>query len=757
MAQLIAALALTLLYGLVPGAAVLCLLRFAPRARLDALLATAAVSLTVSGTAVYLLLLLGVYSRLTAVALLLLPTLYLGALAWHRDPRLAALLKAPPPGAASASRLDRLALLVCGLLLLASFLDAASSPPTWWDGYITWDKWASDWGRRQHLHGYLFGYPQLLPMFSSLAYKLTGAFRESLPPATCGVHALHPLLGGLLLLALWRAAQLLRIPAWSVLVGVFGFAVVREHLTSGTADLMVTTLVTVAVTMYLASLPQPSVPATVVVGVVLFGAIAAKTTGAIATGCVLGLHIVHRRWPPSEACVPPLRSGLATLLAAVPALLNAPFYLQQLRAGQTLPLASLDPTEVNFRLSELPFALAQAGTSPAAQEPVLARLLIAWGVTAPFRGVMGVVLLALIVGACLHHRVRTLVPLVALHLLVWAVAFPYDLRNLLPSVPLLAITLAAGGQAWCDRMGGPAMCRRALALALGTAAIAPAIGLMGEFARRIDALGTTPTGLLQRLQAMDGDLGTRVRAFFPDYQDDYVFLRELDLRARGARLHSASPLYRWFPDAGYPLAWFWWGQLRPGDLYTSWPQHLAVYAPASWTLVRRDGRSGQHTWIYTPEARKLPLGSLLLTGVTPPHRLRTGADFIVVRFSGIQSVVACNALPHRPLPGSWLIWRLVAADSSTREAIRPFHLAYDPGIVDLRVSTLVAEGPAGHDGTVTYGGLLVLNDQPLSTRPEDGILVGIVSDQDGARLRIREFELTILPPAAPKPHAPRPE
>lgn len=747
MAQLGAAFALLSLYGLVPGAAVLCLLRFAPAARIDALLATAAVSLTVAGASVHVLLLCGAYTPSAAAALLLVPAAYLGRLAFRRDPRLRQLLMAPA-GAARASRLDRAALLACSLLLAACFVDALSSPPTWWDGYITWDKWASDWGRRRDLYGYLFSYPQLLPMFSSLAYKLTGAFRESLPAATCGVHALHPLIGGLLLLALWRVAQLLTVPAWPVLLGVFGFSVLRHQLTSGTADLLVTTLGVVAVALYLSSLRRQTMPALVVVGVVLFGAIAAKTTGAITTVCVLALHLAYRRWPPSGMPAPTLRSDRAVLLAALPIALNAPFLLQQLHAARTVPLEVLDPTEVSFRLSDLSVALAQAASSVPGEPPAVVRLLNAWGAAPQFHVVLAGVALVLGLGACLDRRVRPFVPPVAAHLALWSQTLAYDLRNLLPSVPFLVLALAGGGQALWTRLAGVAGWRRILAPAFAALALAPALGVAREVGSQIEALSAAGTGLRERLRALRSDLDARVRVFFPDYYGDYSFLRDLDLPARGAQLSSASPLYRWFPDGVYPLATHWWGHLESGDLYLAWPKWPPPWQPESWILVRGDPRSGQHTLVFAPEARRVALGSLLLTGVHPPVVTRSDPGFMGVRFSGEQSLVAYNVLPDRPPPGSWLAWRLVAADSSTRESIRPFYLAYDAAVVDSRVSTLASFEPL--DGRVEHSGLVVLRERPLSTRPQDGLLVGVASDRAGARLRILEFTIAILPPRPPR-------
>ena len=130
-------------------------------------------------------------------------------------------------------------------------------PPRFWDGIVTWDKWAMDWGHRHSLRGYLFAYSQLLPMFSSLAYKLLATVDGDLPPALCGVHALHPLLGLVLLTAMWRLARLLGLPAWAALIALFGTRVLQDHVGAGTADLLVTTLGTTAVALHVASWREP--------------------------------------------------------------------------------------------------------------------------------------------------------------------------------------------------------------------------------------------------------------------------------------------------------------------------------------------------------------------------------------------------------------------------------------------------------------------------------------------------------------------
>jgi hypothetical protein len=755
MAELTFALALGVLAGLVPGAALLCRLRFTPRSRIDGLLATVAVSVTATGTAVHLLLLCGAYTPWTAAALLGLPAAYLLALAWRGDARLRGLWHGASAEAADRppSRLDRAALGACAALLLACFVAALSSPPTLWDGIMTWNRWANDWGRRRDVHGYLFGYPQLLPMFSSIVYKLTGAHRELLPPATFALHALHPLLGTALLLAVWRLARLLGVPAWAALLGVFGAEALREQLASGTADLLVTTLSAVGVALYLAPLRGARGHRgadLIVVGIVLFGAVAAKTSGLVASLTVLCVHLSYRRWLPAGITRPGLASGAAVVAAALPALLYAPFLLQQFHAAATTPARAVDPTGVNFRITDVLGVLLSVTASTHVDQTMVERLSSTWGVAPRFADVTGALLIVAGAGACLERRTRPLIGPVLVHLAIWSRTLSYDLRNLLPSLPLLVLALAGGGAALGRLAGGRAPARQRLfAWGLGLALVPPALGLGREIGALVTILGGEGQGLGVRLRALRDGLDARVRLFFPGDYADYVFVRDLDLPRRGARLIAASNLYRFFPNASYPLTTpFDWGRYRAGDVYVALDPWRPPGSQERWTTVRPRRPATQLTLVYTPTARAVPPASLRLTGVSPPVLRRAGDGFAVVRFSGPQSLVAYDALSDRPPPGAWIVWRLVGRTTAAPGEIRPFHLAYDPAVVDARVSTVVAEGPAEEGGSVTWSGLLVLRaDHPLSTRPEDGLFVGVLSERPGTHLRITAFTLSIIPPA----------
>lgn len=734
------ALALLAAAAIVPGAVLASALGFEARSRVDGALAVVALGLTGSGSAVYLLLLLGGYTRWTAAVLLVAPALWLLKLGLRRDPRLRRLWPATsdqrvnPP----VSRLDQAALALCALWLALAFVDAATSPPRFWDGIVTWDKWAMDWGRRRDLHGYLFSYAQLLPMFSSLAYKLLGTVDGDLPPAMCGVHALHPLLGVALLAAAWRLARLLGLPAWCVLLALFGTRALLDHVGSGTADMLVTTLGAIAVMLHVASWDDPRLAArSPVVAIALFGSLSAKATGVCAGLSLLALHAAWRRDPAPMGAPPvaPTRA-LAWQVTAAAVLATLPL-VQQLVASLTVPNAALDPTEVNFRLLAMRGMLTSARDSDTTMADALLELAGSWG--AHQGPVLALGLGILVLGAALDRRMRWLCLPVAAHVLLWSRALSYDLRNLMPSLPFLALVLAGGGRflarravSRLERFGGAA-------LALGLASIATwsiATGVQ----RQVQELTQRDFGLRERLAALRDGVDARVFQFFLHYHGDYTYLRALDPGRHGSRLLAASPLYRCFPGAGYPISAFPWARLRAGDVYVAWPR----WQPGNnaWTLVREDPRSQQRTWILTPRPHRVPHHQLLLTGTHPPRALRQTPHFTLVRFAGHQSLVVFDVLRLAPPPGSWIAWRL---ETETADAgIEPLHMAYDPDIIDAAASTTMIE-PASQGLGRTYSGLLVLRDRPLSTRPTDGLLVGIVSGH-AAGARVLGLEYSVLPP-----------
>lgn len=68
--------------------------------------------------------------------------------------------------------------IACLLILYISYkyLYVAATPFNGdsWDGLVSWNKWGSDWTSREFRGNYQFTYPQLIPIFYSTYYKLSG-------------------------------------------------------------------------------------------------------------------------------------------------------------------------------------------------------------------------------------------------------------------------------------------------------------------------------------------------------------------------------------------------------------------------------------------------------------------------------------------------------------------------------------------------------------------------------------------------------
>jgi len=162
------------------GLSLLHLSGFRARYAADMIVAAFGVGLSVIGLIVYLLLLLNAYVTPAAVLLVLAPLFYvfwqirLGKFS-ELIPEERNLLAGLP-----AKSLDRAAALICFSFIAVGVVDCLSSPMTHWDAIASWDKWATEWALRTNMYGRLLGYyPQLLPMTTSVLYKITATAQET--------------------------------------------------------------------------------------------------------------------------------------------------------------------------------------------------------------------------------------------------------------------------------------------------------------------------------------------------------------------------------------------------------------------------------------------------------------------------------------------------------------------------------------------------------------------------------------------------
>ena len=607
-----------------------------------------------------------------------------------------------------------------------------------------------DWGGRRHLYEYLCAYPQLFPMFASLVYKLTGTAGTVLPASTFALHAINPFLALFGLTAVVLVARRMEAPSWPLVLGLLGMKTWREQLMTGTADIMVTTFVMVAVAigLGLARTDESVEPGRwALLGILLFGALAVKTTGFLATvvvaGWLLGAARTHSTPGSRKAFI---RQGLVVLV--VPAFLNLPFYGEQFYTERTLMVQQQDLHELN-----MPFANISStwkGARDAVTGPTFTLRRAVDRVLDDYT-IPGWLHLPLIVLGALLLLVGLLDPWVwpvglatSLYVPVWMRFFSYDLRNLLPAIPLLILWLTSGGvRLWALGARWPRL-RSGLSIILaGTALVWPIWGgCVPYLANQWRAFGNGQL-VLHRLRAIEDGPVEKIRQFFPDQYPEYLLLKNSGLADAARQVVAGGHLYRFFPNGRYPWSRFWWGNLEPGDVFVG-PSSAGRSRPDAWLLIRD---APLQVWVFNPAQRSIPLASLMLTGVHPPALVQAAAESMTVTFSGAMSVVVFNVLKERPEPGSRIIWWVDCKAGEGTAAVTPSHLVYSPSVLDETASTTAIDH--SHAGVVRYAGMLTLTRRPLSTDPRDGVLVGLRSDVPGTQCELKEFRVAVSPPSVP--------
>jgi hypothetical protein len=122
----------------------------------------------------------------------------------------------PASNTNSKSKLDKFFDLIAALLIgymMYKYIFVAFAPfYATWDGLVSWNKWGEDWSLREMRGNYQFTYPQLIPLFYSAYYKLSG-FTASNPLALemNSVHFFITCLGLLALPLLYLCSKALNI------------------------------------------------------------------------------------------------------------------------------------------------------------------------------------------------------------------------------------------------------------------------------------------------------------------------------------------------------------------------------------------------------------------------------------------------------------------------------------------------------------------------------------------------------------------
>ncbi|MEQ9639589.1 MAG: hypothetical protein RIM84_06140 [Alphaproteobacteria bacterium] len=345
------------------------------------------------------LVLLGLYTRSTLAALLVVEVAALAWLVWRRGPSLPATLAVIAALAALGVAL------AVGVAQDTSIFRAA-------DAIVSWNRWAADWAAGT-LPARILDYPQLLPAAASVAYAWHGTVDVQLFAKAVTMAAPAMLLGcGVALVAVGRHAAGI---AALVLFGALA-PTVSHRLFTGTADMPVAALTVAA--LVAAWLGRDSDDRRLV----LLGA-AVAATAALTKQAGLAVALVYPLLVPRELR---LRTAVTILVLA------GPWYVWQyaliLAGAERWLVPAFVDTDVHRGRALL--------DRPAHAVAMLRDLL-------PWPWLLATV--AGLVGALRQRFWQLAVGLLALpYAVAWVFLWSYDERNLLPVLAVLTLAAGAG-------------------------------------------------------------------------------------------------------------------------------------------------------------------------------------------------------------------------------------------------------------------------------------------------------------------------
>lgn len=419
----------------------------------------------------------GLYTRgplLLVIAAEIAAAAWLGRAAWHRPvaaygaDAVAFLRRAAALGEGGWTRRVLLGLVAaCLVVYWLAWVSELGRVFRGWDDVNAWNRWAVEWatGRFGAERGF---YPHLLPVNWSVTYVLIGdASIEMFAKSIAAIYV--PLT---LHLLLWRAV---RDGQWLALPGIVFLALMIPAMISvvflyGYADVPAGFMGLLAVHLGLEARGRAAVPAEAT-QCLLWGAVfAAGAALNKPSGAVLALVFLAIVAPLGAARPRAMLAAAALMLMlAVPQYVSRAFEqasrLQGLSSDQRLlQLTGLGPGgQRDYVVKDIPTRLADAFAGLArplvldklaARAPDGAARIVAEGLRAVFP--MLAALAAAVILLALGDPVwRWALGLVLLpYVLIWALNFGYDNRNLVPMLPTFALCLQAGlsrivsGWAW---------------------------------------------------------------------------------------------------------------------------------------------------------------------------------------------------------------------------------------------------------------------------------------------------------------------
>ncbi len=301
-----------------------------------------------------------------------------------------------------------------------------------WDAVVSWNRWATEW--TEHVPpGFTMGYPQLLPTGLASVYAWLGS--QKVEPVARGFMLIFPL--GICML-FWDGFRRLKNPAF-----LFGMAcwmmmlrfVLGDMADSGYADVPAAFFVALAAYLLLLGHLRQIPGELAFLGSALgcAAAVLTKQPGGIAW--VLWLTVAALHAPLRRSLPAPWR--FLFICCVVFIVLAAPWYIYtawKIKQGT-------DVTNLGYLVSTIHGDRGVLGRVALAFKGPIATALEGLGSATVAGGVMGVLLifalrlrlgLTLVLSICLPY------------VLLWAVLFSYDIRNIMPVVPVLCLALGLG-------------------------------------------------------------------------------------------------------------------------------------------------------------------------------------------------------------------------------------------------------------------------------------------------------------------------
>jgi len=725
------------------GSAILLALQVRFRFWVDLVLAAFAVGTSALAAAVFILLLAHLYTAPVAAILLLAPLCYLAwqfftgnISAWLPEER--SVLAGLPDSMA-----DRVVAVLCLLFLLLGVVECLVSPILVWDAVVSWDKWATEWAQRTNMSDRkLAMYPQLMPMVSSLLYKLTGTAREPLPLSQFALHAFHPVTGIVLLLSTLRLATILRVAAWPAILVYFGSTTMAAIAKAAIGDLFSSVFMLLCVTLTLSFL-HGGVAANRLSGVffflLFFGAVFSKANNLVVLLLPLALWFMHRRGRPDS---PALSRGM-TVGIGFAVLLFSAFVVHQLSNSGT-PVDRLHMDELNFEPANVSSELAgkTASLFPgsfATRVAKTAQMLLAdYGAAEWLHWPMALTALTLLCAASLVPRLWPLTILVLVQFGIWGYFTAYDTRNLAPALPLAGIVLAGGFAVLSERavsLDGPkGFGSFILSIVAVISCWTLGYRVVAEIERSARLVSTQWNG---NVAAMDAPFPARMQRFFPMEFAGYQFIQAVRPLREATHLMAGYHLYRWLPNGGYPLSTWNENGFLPGDgaafLASIVPHRRAFYRRL--TQVYHDGQ--QRLYLVDRDPIVLKPDQLVAGGDNPPRPVGDGAGQWSIPAGKGGGWLGYDVPTAQWKKGDSLTWRVtLSGDLPDPAAASSFFEAESAASWDPATSRAVSDTARSAERLALYSGIVTFTGSPTGK-----LRVGVRLPASATPVTVKEFRI----------------